>query len=113
MGVTDFFFNEPFRKVTTIEWERKGKCRRERKKLSHHKEIAQLPLWEYTEPMYSRNLKLKLKSTICTPICRHIGTVSELQLYTKLYAAITPQKDKPEDLLEWILICCSVKENTT
>lgn len=95
--VMDFLFNGPFRKATVIEWERKEKGRRERE-TEPSQSIAQLPLWEYTLPMYSRKLKLKPKSTICTPICRHIGTASELQCYTKFYATIMLQ-DKPEDLL--------------
>lgn len=38
------------------------------------------------------NSKLKLKSTICMSICRRTGIVSELLLYTKVYATITPQR---------------------
>lgn len=50
-----------FRKVTTVYRKRRGKCRRERKKLNQHKEIAQLPLWEYTQPTYSRKFEVKAK----------------------------------------------------
>lgn len=77
--------------------ERRGNCRRERKKLSHSREIAQLPLWEYTQPMCSRKCELTAK---INHMCRHIGTVSELHIYTKLYATmIFTKRPNPEDLL--------------
>ena len=46
-----FFLMNVFSKVTTVQRKRREKCRRERKKLNHHKEIAHLLLREYTQPM--------------------------------------------------------------
>lgn len=34
---------------------------KERKKLNHHKEIVQLPLWEYTQPTDSSEFEVKDK----------------------------------------------------
>lgn len=96
-GVMDFFFLMSLLGKLLLCKERRGNCRRERKKLSHSTEIAQLPLWEYTQPMYSRKCEVKAK---IDHMCRHIGTVSELRLYTKLYATmIFTKRDNPEDLL--------------
>lgn len=76
--------------------ERRRNCRRERKKLNHSTEMAQLPLWEYTQTMCSRKWELTAK---IDHMCRHIGTVSELRLYAKLYATlIVTKRHNPKDL---------------
>lgn len=67
----------------------------QRKKLSHSKEIVQLPLWEYAQPMYPRKFEVKAK---IDHMYTHMQTYWDVLYKVVFNNDPTQKRDQLEDL---------------